>query len=159
MVIPRKINNYSLSTIRKLAQDTSVANITVERHQKKPVPQISHPKSFQKKPEAQKKFEKISSFEDIAIKYANFLDKLGSSLFPVINNELNKQSGAAEEVTKMSPWLKKWIKRLFAGAAIGGGGYYFGYRSAKKKYGPAESLEVPSPYGGGEFATPEQYGG
>jgi hypothetical protein len=157
MVIPRKINNYSISTIRKLAQN--VTNITVERQQKKPVPQISHPKSFQKKPEAQKKFEKLSSFEDIAIKYANFLDKLGSSLFPVINRELSKQSAAAEEVKQMSPWLKKLFKKLFAGAAIGGAGYFFGYRSAKKKYAPAESLEIPSPYGGGEFITPEQSGG
>jgi hypothetical protein len=151
MVIPRRINKYShIALLKKLAQTADTATITTEKALKKPAPQISHPKSVQQKPSAQKKFEKLGSFEDIAIKYANFLSKVGSSILPALNIKIDNEM--KKEALRMWPW----IKRL----GLLGAGYYLGYRTAKRKYGPQPAPEVASPYGMGAFLTPEmEYGG
>jgi hypothetical protein len=151
MIVPKRINKYShIALLKKIAQAAETATITTEKALKKPVPQISHPKTSQQKPSAQRKFEKMGSFEDIAIKYANFLNKVGSSILPTLN--INIDNEMKKEAIKWWPWMKR--------LGLLGAGYYLGYRSAKSKYGPQPPPEMANPVESGYFLTPEmEYGG
>jgi len=144
-LIPIKVNNYShIELLKKLAQKATGV-MAAEKTLKKPVPQISHPKTVQTKPPEQKKIEKLSSFEDIAIKYASFLDKFASSILPSLNIKIDEE--LKKEAIKFRSVLK-WV-------GLPAAGYFFGYRHAKRKYGPPPPPEIGSPSEYGGFLTPE----